>query len=414
MHFACRKSASCTHVSALLHALSGLTSSKCRPLPIDSSDDEEESLLPITSQLCKWKVPKKRKDSNIAMSEAVFQKHDYSKPAKKKMKPLESFDPRPLEYRGTTASRLPTLLKNVQGQQLCISLLFDAECWQQDVNDDGDDPSSRNTVSCDCHMPTLNALKSTISAFKESLYVSEDDIREIEQNTRDQRLSPLWHSARRFRITASNFGSVMSRRHDTPPDCLVLQLVQPKKFSSPAIQYGIDNEPIALAEYVAYHHACGNTDLTTSPSGFIISLSHPFLGASPDGVVYDPSNIQQPFGVFEIKCPYTARDLPPSEACTTTGFCCTVDSNTGYLRLKENHRYYCQVQGQMAIACRPWCDFIIYTKRGINVERINFNESFWKDILLPKLISFYDNCVAPEIVSPLHTLNMPMRNLAKL
>ena len=31
--------------------------------------------------------------------------------------------------------------------------------------------------------------------------------------------------------------------------------------------------------------------------------------------------------------------------------------------------------------------------------------------LLPKLSEFYDNCLAPEIVSPVHALGLPIRNL---
>ena len=80
--------------------------------------------------------------------------------------------------------------------------------------------------------------------------------------------------------------------------------------------------------------------------------------------------------------------------------------------LKKTHSYYCQVQGQMGIGEISWCDFVIYTKRGIHVQRIWFDEAFWNLELLPKLTSFYDNCVVPEIVSPLHALGHPMRNLS--
>ena len=67
----------------------------------------------------------------------------------------------------------------------------------------------------------------------------------------------------------------------------------------------------------------------------------------------------------------------------------------------------------MAIGGHPWCDFIVYTRQGINVERISYEEEFWNRTLLPKLISFYDNCVAPEIVSPVHSLGLPIRDLSK-
>ena len=103
----------------------------------------------------------------------------------------------------------------------------------------------------------------------------------------------------------------MSRRDDTPPDSLVLRLLQPKRFSTPATWYVIDMEPIAIAEYLKYQHIHGHTALTVSSSGFLLCSSHPFLGASPDGVVYDPSNSLEPFGYLEIKCPYKSRNISP-------------------------------------------------------------------------------------------------------
>ena len=56
--------------------------------------------------------------------------------------------------------------------------------------------------------------------------------------------------------------------------------------------------------------------------------------------------------------------------------------------------------------------FVIYTK-DVSVERIYFDNDYWLHTLLPKLEGFFDNCLGPEIVSPLHTLGIPMRNYTK-
>lgn len=48
----------------------------------------------------------------------------------------------------------------------------------------------------------------------------------------------------------------------------------------------------------------------------------------------------------------------------------------------------------------------IFTKRGITVETIFYDEQFWNDKLLPALVGFYENCVAPEVVSPIHLVSM--------
>ena len=113
-----------------------------------------------------------------------------------------------------------------------------------------------------------------------------------------------------------------------------------------------------------------------SPSVFLINKGYPCLGATPDGAVYDPSYTQQPFGFLEIKCPYVHRNCKPAEACGTSTFCCDLASTTGELRIKERHHYYTQIQGQMAIGERPWCDFVIYTTKGVSVQRVLFNIKF--------------------------------------
>ena len=60
----------------------------------------------------------------------------------------------------------------------------------------------------------------------------------------------------------------------------------------------------------------------------------------------------------------------------------------------------------MAAGDRPWCDFVVHTTKGISVQRINFDSSVWESRLSPKLIDFYDNCVEPKIVSPVHVLRV--------
>ena len=388
----CRMSASCTHVSALLHALAALssTSFQLQPnLPSTSSTETEATETeptPVTSLPCQWKAPKAKKDSTLQIASTSFEQHEYRKPVKRKIKLLEDFDPRPPQFRGQIQSRMPAFLESVKGEQMSISFLLDSTLQQSRPS-----PTSINLDD--------QALATSIVAFKETLKVSRERIQDIERSTREQRQSSLWFSARRYRITSSVFGSVFKRRPDTPPDNLVLSIIQPRNFSSAATQYGIENEPNATREFVAYQQSHGHPLLSVSACGFLISYKHPYLGTSPDGAVYDPSNSQHPFGFVEVKCPYTARNILPSQACSDSSFCCTFDSQTASIMLKKTHSYYCQVQGQMGIGERSWCDFVIYTKRGIHVQRIWFDEAFWNLEHLPKLTSFYDNCVVPEIVS---------------
>lgn len=59
-------------------------------------------------------------------------------------------------------------------------------------------------------------------------------------------------------------------------------------------------------------------------------------------------------------------------------------------KLKENHMYYSQVQGQMGITGAMWCDFIVYTKVGLYVQRISFDPDFWNQ-LRQQLVSYFFN-----------------------
>lgn len=57
-----------------------------------------------------------------------------------------------------------------------------------------------------------------------------------------------------------------------------------------------------------------------------------------------------------------------------------------------------QVQGQMALYEVQWADFVVWTTKGISVERITFDETLWQE-MLKKLHSFYLNSVIPELFS---------------
>ena len=94
---------------------------------------------------------------------------------------------------------------------------------------------------------------------------------------------------------------------DTAPDALVVNLLDQWQVKSPAIKWGIEHESEALKAYEEHQHRTGHTELTVRPVGFCVSISHPFLGASPDGV-YVPSNIGEPYGFAEVKCPFKHRD----------------------------------------------------------------------------------------------------------
>ena len=294
-------------------------------------------------------IPRKRKDSTLEVSQATFEEHVYGKPKKRHLKPLEEFDPRPDHLRGTANERLPELLEAVQGKGLGISLSLDEKCRSWKTND-----SICNASSQEPELPSKKELQERVVELKKSLKLPPEKYREIEFKTREQSNSSLWYSARKFRLTASYFGGVRQRRQSTSPHSLVLQILGVSTFSSEVLEWGKANERIALQQYQDTQRAQGHTDLFSCLSGFVISEEYPFLGASPDAAVYDPS-VPDMFGLAEVKCPYSVRHLTPIDACSKSKFFCAVTNNE--IHLKTSHPYYAQVQGQMEVTNRKWCDF---------------------------------------------------------
>ncbi|KAI8437861.1 hypothetical protein MSG28_012078 [Choristoneura fumiferana] len=127
---------------------------------------------------------------------------------------------------------------------------------------------------------------------------------------------------------------------------------------SDATRYGNENEPIALKETEA---ALG---VQVSPCGLYILEEHQYLGASPDGVIDEET-------IVEIKCPASAANMTPTEAILKKKitFCVLDESDPQKIKLKQNHNYFYQVQGQLNITKKRYCIFVVWTPKGILFEK---------------------------------------------
>lgn len=154
--------------------------------------------------------------------------------------------------------------------------------------------------------------------------------------------TPEWFNMRLGKVTASRIADVMAKtksgysagraNYMTELAIQILTGVVEPSFTSPAMQWGTDNEGKARD---AYSFFTGNTVEE------IAFINHPIIeqaGASPDGLVGDD-------GLVEIKCP---------------------NSNTHVETLltgKISNKYVLQMQWQMACSGRKWCDFVSYDPR---------------------------------------------------
>jgi len=176
----------------------------------------------------------------------------------------------------------------------------------------------------------------------------------IEQGT------PEWHQLRLGKVTASRVADILAKTKTGPSASrqnylieLALQrttgIIQ-ESYSNSAMEWGTQTEPQARVAYEV------NTNNFVDQVPFIDHPSIKWFGCSPDGLVSDR-------GLVEIKCP---------------------NSSTHWEYFKANkppQKYVIQMQAQIAVTNRDWCDFVSFDPRmpdrsQLLVVRVNRDKAF--------------------------------------
>ena len=171
----------------------------------------------------------------------------------------------------------------------------------------------------------------------------------------------------------------------------------PKKVCPKPCKWGKYNEVEAIRKYMECKQEEGNSVDVCSACGFIVNPSFLWLGASTDFLVSDSNEQTCSLGLGEVKCPFSKRENTIKEACEDHSF--FLSATEDKIMLKQNHAYFYQIQGSMATLQLQWCDFVVYTKKDLFIERINFNSSLWEKTMVPELTSFYFEYVLPKLKS---------------
>ena len=233
-----------------------------------------------------------------------------------------------------------------------------------------------------------------MTIFESGLIVLPEEALFLEASTRLQHLSSVWHEHRVGRITASKFHASSRAGTNPPPRSLLEQLMGYKPVNSsaiPALDWGIKNEKIARMQYLERASA-QHEGLEYRPSGLHVNPQFPHLGASPDGLICCECCGE---GTVEIKCPYKYRQCNPMDV-QDPHFC--LQPNSEGMSLSHTHEYYTQVQGQLAVCQRLFCDFVCWTPCGMHVERIDYDPTYFSE-LKQKLDKFYHIAVLPELLT---------------
>lgn len=175
--------------------------------------------------------------------------------------------------------------------------------------------------------------------------------------------SDEWYKARVGRITGSMVGAILEcAPYMTKAEALRSMVRSyhgaPSEFTGNiATEWGNTHEDGARWEYEL------ETGNKVDPAFF--DTKEDWLGASPDGYIGDD-------GLVEIKCPFGIRNDPEPKFKT----------------LAEQPHYYAQIQVQLYVTDRKWCDFWQWTPHGTRLERVDIDHE-WLNENLPILRQFY-------------------------
>ena len=100
------------------------------------------------------------------------------------------------------------------------------------------------------------------------------------------------------RVTVSSFGAIAKRKSSFV--LLVKRIVYGKHVTTRAIRYGYQHEAHARNAYTKYL-LDKHKDATVTKTGLHIDQTHNWIGASPDSIVNDPSSLNDPHGLLEVK-----------------------------------------------------------------------------------------------------------------
>ena len=130
-----------------------------------------------------------------------------------------------------------------------------------------------------------------------------------------------------------------------------------------------------------------------TPCGLYLLKPHPYLGATADNILSCECCTNK--YCVEYKCPYSIRERNIFDSWSETGF---LEKNGDQISLKKNHKYYFQVQGQMAITEIPETYFVVWTKVGEPlIEKIELDVSFWAKVFV-NLVVFFKSFVQPILL----------------
>ena len=246
------------------------------------------------------------------------------------------------------------------------------------------------------HLSYIDLLTKCEAHFTE-IKITVEQVKNVEEKTREQAASRLWFQQRAGRITASKLKAAVHTDSTQPSQSLIKAICYPEsqQFKTRATVWGCKHEITAKE---AYKTQCEqqHTDFSISASDLVINPSYPYMAATPDG------NMRCKccgHGVLEIKCPFSCKDKSFIEASAESRF--YLKHTNGKFTLNTTHAYYYQIQAQIRFCGAKYGDFVVWRQNELVVQRIYLDETFIGSII--KATEFLKLGILPELLGKWYT-----------
>lgn len=218
--------------------------------------------------------------------------------------------------------------------------------------------------------------------FLKTLQIDGDMAKLIEKSTVEQSNCDEWFQQRKFRITSSNAHKVYIRqkKFESLADGFTGKQKKRNKFVEEAMQHGRKCEPIARDLYADITKYKLKRNIIVRETGIVIQPHLYWLAASPDGLVRD-DNDASVFGLIEIKCPASKKHMTPEEILQDESFYVGIKDDQLYLKKKHSNGYYTQIQMALGLSRLMFCDFVVYSFKGMIIMRVPFDEDYFVAVI---------------------------------
>ena len=114
---------------------------------------------------------------------------------------------------------------------------------------------------------------------------------------------------------------MIKRKKSIYPKSLLEKIQNLSRHSNPPTpcKWGMDKKENAIKAYYNSKQQEGKSVRVCSKCGFVVNSTSTWLGASPDFLVSDISEVNK-LGGGEVKCPYSKRDMTIRKLARTENF----------------------------------------------------------------------------------------------